>query len=164
MLIRLLKYTLIIVVAIYLSVATTQHTIAEGISGNLSVSGCIIDNDENFDQLALTVTVSYSAVKGTTAPSGTGNTALSDATVIKDPMASPISNNAYYLSNLSPLVNAGNPTTPAYVPEKDINGNVRKYDARADIGAVEYSMIFNRNNGSWNYSLTSTPIYPAIFW
>lgn len=149
---RFLKYTLLIAAAISFRIATAEETVPTGISGNLTVSGCIIDNDNNFDQIAPSVTVSYSIVRGATAPSGVGNMALSDNTVIADSIASPHSAHAYYLSNLSPLINVGSPTLPAYMPEKDINGNIRNYNGRVDIGAVEYSMVFDRDNGSWNSS------------
>jgi hypothetical protein len=144
-----MTYILLAVIA-NIGFALAQESVSGGISGDLIVSGCIVDNDNNFDQITPTVTINYSIVRGTTAPSGTGNMVLADDTIIGETLVTPLSDDAYYLSNLSPLLNAGATSTPGYVPEKDINGNVRVYNGRVDIGAIEYSLIFNQGNGNWS--------------
>jgi len=152
MLSRILTYILLTAAILTNRIVVAEESVTGGISGNLNVTNCIVDNDNNFDQLTPSVNISYSIIRGTVAPAGTGNIALSDDTIISDIYAGPLAEDSYYLSNNSFLVNRGNPTLPVWVPEKDINGNVRNYIDSVDIGAVEYSMIFNKGNGNWNSS------------
>lgn len=137
-------------VLLSLSCTALAQTAPVSIAGNLSVSNSIIDNDLKYDQLGSSVVLTYSAVRGDVVPSGTGNKAILGTTEYKDHVAWPKDEYSYYVSPVIDFVNAGNQVVPAYVPEKDLNGNPRVYNDRIDIGAVEYSMIFDRGNGNWN--------------
>ncbi|MDD4490116.1 MAG: hypothetical protein PHD30_06400 [Paludibacter sp.] len=129
--------------------AIAQTAPPVSMAGNLSVSNTIVDNDLKYGQLGPSVVVTYSAVRGNVIPSGTGNKAILGTTEYKDPVAYTKDEFSYYVSPVSDFMNTGNQNVPVYVPDKDINGNPRVYNGRIDIGAVEYSMIFNRGNGNW---------------
>lgn len=137
-------------VLLSLSCSALAQTVPVSIAGNLSVSNSIIDNDQKYDQLGASVVLTYSAVRGDMVPDGTGNKAILGTTEYKDHVAWPKDEFSYYVSPVSDFVNAGNQIVPAYVPNKDLNGNPRVYNGRVDIGAVEYSMIFDRGDGNWN--------------
>jgi hypothetical protein len=117
------------------------------IAGNLTVSNSIVDNDQKYDQFGPSVVLTYSAVRGDVVPAGTGNQAILGTTEYKDHVAFTKSAFSYYLSPVADFMNAGSESVG--VPVNDINGNPRVYNGQIDIGAVEYSMIFNRGDGSW---------------
>lgn len=145
---RQITYILLIAAMLSSRLAVAQESVTAGISGNLTVTNCVVDNEINFDQLSPSVNINYSIIRGAVVPAG--NLVLSDGTLISDIIAAPSSGDSYYLAVLSPLVNSGNPTAPVVLPDKDINGNIRNYNGRTDIGSVEYSMIFDKMNGNWN--------------
>ena len=126
-----------------------------GVSGSISLKNCIVYGNDEFDQIASTVTITNSGVQpnsDTTLPTGTGNFLLTAITSHKDAAAA-ISSEAlsYYLSPLSSLVNKG--INISYLSLKDINGNDRTYDGTVDIGAVEYSLVYEKGNNSWESPL-----------
>ncbi|MEA4974340.1 MAG: hypothetical protein VB046_01235 [Paludibacter sp.] len=137
-------------VLLSLSCAVIAQTAPVSIAGSLSVSNSIVDNDQKYDQFGSSVVLTYSAVRGDVVPAGTGNKAILGTTEYKDHVTWPKDEFSYYVSPVTDFVNAGNQTVPSYVPDKDVNGNPRVYNGRIDIGAVEYSMIFDRGNGVWN--------------
>jgi hypothetical protein len=123
------------------------------VAGTLTVKNSIIYNDTTYLQIATTVTIANSAIRGSLL---TGNTSLSWSAYSKrkDSIAvAPVDTFSYYLSPTSTLRNAG--TNSVTLPSTDINGNVRLYDLTVDIGAVEYSEIYIGSNtwetaGDWN--------------
>ena len=106
--------------------------IVGGVAGKLTVKNSIIYNDLKFKQIGPNVSISNSAVRGSTPPTGVGNMLLNN-TGFKDLLVSPSDTISYYLSSTSTLRNAGTNVT---LPSKDINGNDRTYDGTVDIGAV----------------------------
>lgn len=120
------------------------------VSGSLNVVNSVLKNDGNYLELASSTTISYSVVAGTTAPSGTANRVLSNSINWKDSIVSPANTDSYYLSPISGWLNEGNLTPGVNLPTYDINGNPRVYMDHVDIGAVEYSLIFNKGNGNWS--------------
>jgi len=122
-----------------------------GVSGSISLKNCIVYGNDEFDQIADTVTITNSGVQpnsDTTLPTGTGNFSLTGITSHKDVAAAvPSEALSYYLSPLSSLVNKG--LNISYLSLKDINGNDRTYDGIVDIGAVEYSMITKNPGSNW---------------
>lgn len=137
-------------VLLSLSCTAIAQTAPVSIAGSLTVSNSIVDNDQKYNQFGPSVVLSYSAVRGDVVPAGTGNKAILGTTEYKDHVVWPKDEFSYYVSPVTDFVNAGNQSVPSYVPDKDVNGNPRIYNGRIDIGAVEYSMIFNRGNGIWN--------------
>lgn len=129
----------------------TATSPTNGVSGSISLKNCIIYGNDEFDQIATTVTVTNSGVQpnsDTTLPTGTGNFSLTTITTHKDADAAiPSEALSYYLSPLSSLVNKG--INIGYLSAKDINGNDRTYDGNVDIGAVEYSMITKNPGSNW---------------
>lgn len=121
-----------------------------GVAGSLTVTNCLIYNNDATIQTASTNTVTYSAIEATTAPTGTGNQAITSSLVYKDAAAAPANTTSYYLAPTSSLTNAG--TTVSGIPAKDINGNDRTYDGTNDIGAVEYSEIYQNGTNNWSTS------------
>ena len=119
--------------------------IVGGVAGTLTVKNSIIYNDLKFKQIGSNVSISNSAVRGSTPPNGGGNLLFSN-TGFKDVVV-PTNTLSYYLSPLSSLVNKG--INIGYLSTKDINGNDRTYDATVDIGAVEYSMITKNPGSNW---------------
>ncbi len=119
--------------------------IVGGVAGKLTVKNSIICNDLKFKQIGPNVSISNSAVRGSTPPTGVGNMLLNN-TGFKDLLVSPSDTISYYLSSTSTLRNAGTNVT---LPSKDINGNDRTYDGTVDIGAVEYSMISKNPGSNW---------------
>ncbi len=119
--------------------------IVGGVAGTLTVKNSIIYNDLKFKQIGPNVSISNSAVRGSTPPTGVGNMLLNN-TGFKDLLVSPSDTISYYLSSTSTLRNAGTNVT---LPSKDINGNDRTYDGTVDIGAVEYSMITKNPGSNW---------------
>ncbi len=119
--------------------------IVGGVTGTLTVKNSIIYNDLKFKQIGPNVSISNSAVRGSTPPTGVGNMLLNN-TGFKDLLVSPSDTISYYLSSTSTLRNAGTNVT---LPSKDINGNDRTYDGTVDIGAVEYSMITKNPGSNW---------------
>jgi hypothetical protein len=119
--------------------------IVGGVAGTLTVKNSIIYNDLKFKQIGSNVSISNSAVRGSTPPNGGGNLLFSN-TGFKDVVV-PTNTLSYYLSPLSSLVNKG--INIGYLSTKDINGNDRTYDGNVDIGAVEYSMISKNPNSNW---------------
>lgn len=126
-----------------------------GISGAISLKNCIVYGNDEFDQIADTVTITNSGVQpnsDATLPAGTGNFSLSAITSHKDMTAAvPSEALSYYLSPLSSMVNKG--INISYLSLKDINGNDRTYDGIVDIGAVEYSLVYEKGNNSWESPL-----------
>ena len=120
------------------------------IAGSLNVVNTIIDNDLNYNQINSFVTISYSAIRGDELIPGTGNMKILVSGQYKDSIAETINERSYFLSPTSPINNSGNNSIVGQLPEKDVNGNSRHYDNIIDIGATEYSLVFNRGNGSWN--------------
>ncbi len=122
-----------------------------GVSGSISLKNCIVYGNDEFDQIASTVTITNSGVQpnsDTTLPTGTGNFSLTGITSHKDVAAAvPSEALSYYLSPLSSMVNKG--LNISYLSQKDINGNDRTYDGTVDIGAVEYSMITKNPGSNW---------------
>lgn len=122
-----------------------------GVSGSISLKNCIVYGNDEFDQIASTVTITNSGIQpnsDTTLPAGTGNFSLTAITTHKDAAAAvPSEALSYYLSPLSSLVNKG--INIGYLSAKDINGNDRTYDGTVDIGAVEYSMITKNPGSNW---------------
>lgn len=122
-----------------------------GVSGSISLKNCIVYGNDEFDQIATTVTVTNSGIQpnaDASLPMGTGNFSLSAITSHKDMTAAvPSETLSYYLSPLSSLVNKG--INIGYLSTKDINGNDRTYDGNVDIGAVEYSMISKNPGSNW---------------
>lgn len=122
-----------------------------GVSGSISLKNCIVYGNDEFDQIATTVTVTNSGIQpnaDASLPTGTGNFSLSAITSHKDMTAAvPSETLSYYLSPLSSLVNNG--VNIGYLSAKDINGNDRTYDGTVDIGAVEYSMITKNPGSNW---------------
>jgi len=122
-----------------------------GVSGSISLKNCIVYGNDEFDQIASTVTITNSGIQpnsDTTLPAGTGNFSLTAITTHKDAAAAvPSEALSYYLSPLSSLVNKG--INIGYLSAKDINGNDRAYDQTVDIGAVEYSMITKNPGSNW---------------
>jgi hypothetical protein len=121
--------------------------IASNVAGNLSLKNSIVYNDLTYSQIASSVTVINSAIRGNTVFPGVGNM-LFDNTNYKD-QVSPIDTLSYYLDVNSALMNKGNSTIASYIPNKDINGNDRLYNDTIDIGAVEYSMVYSTGTNSW---------------
>ena len=119
--------------------------IVGGVAGTLTVKNSIIYNDLKFKQIGSNVSISNSAVRGSTPPNGGGNLLFSN-TGFKDVVV-PTNTLSYYLSPLSSLVNKG--INIGYLSTKDINGNDRTYDGNVDIGAVEYSMISKNPGSNW---------------
>lgn len=119
--------------------------IVGGVAGTLTVKNSIIYNDLKFKQIGSNVSISNSAVRGSTPPNGGGNLLFSN-TGFKDVIV-PTNTLSYYLSPLSSLVNKG--INIGYLSTKDINGNDRTYDGNVDIGAVEYSMITKNPVSNW---------------
>ena len=119
--------------------------IVGGVAGTLTVKNSIIYNDLKFKQIGPNVSISNSAVRGSTPPNGGGNLLFSN-TGFKDVVV-PTNTLSYYLLPLSSLVNKG--VNIGYLSTKDINGNDRTYDGNVDIGAVEYSMISKNPNSNW---------------
>lgn len=126
--------------------------VPSAVGGTITVRNSVFDNDDKYSQVASTVDLTYSAVKGTTSVSGTGNLLVSGLSAISDQNAAPLDSVSYYLSPASSCMNAASPVIPSFIPDKDINGNVRVYDGGLDIGAVEYSMFFDQGDGMWNES------------
>ena len=127
-----------------------------GISGtNISLKNCIVYGNDEFDQIATTVTVTNSGIQpnaNASLPTGTGNFSLTAITTHKDAAAAvPSEALSYYLSPLSSMVNKG--INISYLSLKDINGNDRTYDGIVDIGAVEYSLVYEKGNNSWESPL-----------
>ncbi len=122
-----------------------------GVSGSISLKNCIVYGNDEFDQIASTVTITNSGVQpnaDASLPTGTGNFSLSAITSHKDMTAAvPSEAFSYYLLPLSSLVNKG--INISYLSLKDINGNDRTYDGTVDIGAVEYSMITKNPGSNW---------------
>ena len=133
----------------------TATSPTNGVSGSISLKNCIIYGNDEFDQIATTVTVTNSGVQpnsDTTLPTGTGNFSLTAITTHKDADAAiPSETLSYYLSPLSSMVNKG--INISYLSLKDINGNDRTYDGIVDIGAVEYSLVYEKGNNSWESPL-----------
>lgn len=131
------------------------------IAGSLNVINSVIDNDKNYNQLSSSVSVSYSAIRSDILPSGSGNIKISNSYHYHDSLAITADRRSYFLSPTHPVRNHGNHSISAYLPEKDINGNDRIYDTQVDMGAVEYSMIFDKGTGSWhntnNWNIGRTP-------
>ena len=119
--------------------------IVGGVAGKLTVKNSIIYNDLKFKQIGSNVSISNSAVRGSTPPNGGGNLLFSN-TGFKDVVV-PTNTLSYYLLPLSSLVNKG--INISYLSLKDINGNDRTYDGTVDIGAVEYSMITKNPGSNW---------------
>ena len=119
--------------------------IVGGVAGTLTVKNSIIYNDLKFKQIGSNVSISNSAVRGSTPPNGGGNLLFSN-TGFKDVIV-PTNTLSYYLLPLSSLVNKG--VNIGYLSTKDINGNDRTYDGNVDIGAVEYSMISKNPGSNW---------------
>ena len=119
--------------------------IVGGVAGTLTVKNSIIYNDLKFKQIGSNVSISNSAVRGSTPPNGGGNLLFSN-TGFKDVVV-PTNTLSYYLLPLSSLVNKG--INISYLSLKDINGNDRTYDGAVDIGAVEYSMITKNQGSNW---------------
>jgi len=123
-----------------------------GVAGSLTVTNSIIYNDLTYSQIASTVTITNSAVRGSTAPSGTGNLAISSYSAFKEASVAPVDTFSYYLSPISVLTDVGSITSasiPTYMPSKDLNGNDRVYNRTIDIGAVEYSEVYTGSTQKW---------------
>jgi hypothetical protein len=141
----------IILVFVCLTTGTPEAaTVVGGVAGTLAVKNSIIYNDTTYSQIASTITISNSAVRGSSIPTGTGNLLVNSYTAFKDALASPVDTFSYYLSPTSTLTDAGNTSVPSYMPPKDLNGNDRVYNGTIDIGAVEYSEIYQNTTGTWN--------------
>ena len=144
---KYLNYNLLFITL--LSVKVLQAVpVAGGIAGTLTVKNSIIYNDTTFLQTASTVTLSNSAIRGTTVPPGTGNMLLTGYSGFADPLASPANTISYYLSPTSTFRNNG--INISGVTPNDLNGNDRTYDGIIDIGPVEYSQIYKNGSGTWN--------------
>ena len=129
----------------------TAASPTNGVSGSISLKNCIVYDNDEFDQIASTVTITNSGVQpnsNATLPTGTGNFSLTSIASHKDADAAANSEAlSYYLLPLSSLVNKG--INIGYLSTKDINGNDRTYDGTVDIGAVEYSMITKNPGSNW---------------
>jgi len=109
-----------------------------GIKGgsSLTVTNTIVCGNEGTSQSSSTIT-------------GTNNIIQSNIlSNFKDVMVAPLDTFSYYLSPTSTLRNAG--INISGIPSKDLNGNDRTYDTTIDIGAVEYSEIYQNGSGTWN--------------
>src|ERR1035437_7775916 len=124
-----------------------------GVAGSLTVTNSIIYNDLASSQVASTVIIRNSAVRGSTIPTGSGNLLVNSYTAFKDALAAPVDTFSYYLSPTSTLTDVGSITSttiPSYMPTKDLNGNDRVYNGTIDIGAVEYSEVYQNGAGNWS--------------
>lgn len=119
-----------------------------GVLGGLTVRNSILSNGDEFPELSASVAVTYSAVKGTTVPAGVGNKVFLVDDAHFDQVVAPQNSFSYYLSPNSDFTNQGQ--NNALLPEKDINGNDRTYDTTVDIGAIEYSLVYEKGVDNWN--------------
>ena len=144
---KYLKYKIILITVLLVEVLQAA-SVAGGVAGTLTVKNSIIYNDTTYLQIASTVTISNSAIRGRTVPTGTGNKLINNFSAMKDILAAPSDTFSYYLAPTSTLRNAG--INISSVPTKDLNGNDRTYDTTIDIGAVEYSQVYQNGTGTWN--------------
>jgi len=141
-------YQITLLIAL-LSIKVLQAVpVAGGVAGTLTVKNSIIYNDTAFSQIASTVTLSNSAIRGTTAPPGTGNMLLTNYSGFADPLVSTANTISYYLSPTSTFRNNG--INISGIISNDLNGNDRTYDGTIDIGPVEYSQVYKNGSGTWN--------------
>ncbi len=138
---------IIILLGWQLSFGTEQPA---AVSGSLNVVNSILNNDGNYAEIGTSININYSAISGTIVPSGTANHLLPNSINWKDSLVSPADSYSYYLSPINSWLNEGNSATGMSLPAYDINGNPRVYMNQIDIGAVEYSLIFNQGNGNWS--------------
>lgn len=145
------KHIIIAFVAL-LSVIQTTKAIepSAGVSGNLTVRNCIIYNDSILNETGNGAVVTYSAVNSISVPTGAGNIAITSISNIKDHHAAPANSTSYYLSPTETLNNAG--INISNLPTKDINGNDRLFDGTIDIGAIEYSLVYDKGTNDWSNS------------
>jgi hypothetical protein len=70
----------------------------------------------------------------------------------------------YYLSDVSPCINAGTPdTTGLALPELDILGNPRLFGGRIDMGAYEWNGTCNNDDYTPQAIFNDVRIYPNPF-
>ena len=131
-------------ISMVLSLSAAEKSAAVG--GSLQIKNCIVLNDKAYLELSSTVTASNSFIQGTP-PSG--NSTISSIETLKDVVA-PADTVSFYLSPLATTVNAGSNSAAGSLPDKDINGNPRIYDTTVDVGAVEYSLIYEKGINNWN--------------
>jgi len=74
-------------------------------------------------------------------PGGTNRTGV-DGNISRNPEFVDVTNNDFHLLDISPCINAGDPSFQPAAGELDFYGNSRLYAARVDIGASEYSDNF----------------------
>jgi len=138
------------IIPIFLAVGSTLSVSAAdlptAVNGSLQLKNCIVLNDKTYSELSGTVTASNSFIQGTP-PSG--NTTISSIQTLKDVVA-PADTVSFYLSPLAATVNAGSNSAAGALPAKDINGNPRIYDTTVDVGAIEYSLIYEKGINNWN--------------
>jgi hypothetical protein len=143
-------YPLVLFIFCLTTGAMEAAIVVGGVAGSLTVKNSIIYNDTTYLQIATTLNITNSAVRGSTVPTGNFSLSSSAYSKLKDSMAvAPVDTFSYYLSPTSTLRNAGTNNVTLPSTGKDINGNDRLYDLTIDIGAVEYSEVYQGASATW---------------